>query len=1192
MLTTDPTPSTPSPADLTRVVMPFIGRRLREVWRMPDSDSQTGDVWLEFVPRAGMPHLLRMSAKRCLILPGYVSGGGPTAWALQIHTETGAAPQGLVPWPILTEQLAQGNAGCVWALTGFWASAVPDNVAGPGACWVQEVCGGIALHFSNSKGPNYYGGLLGARYEHHDMDAPHEYFCAETLPPLTGSGAWQQLLRLDNCPQRDDEDVCHYDHSGFGGPALAGCLNHLNTALLGLLNRFEKTPSFLAWRSQATRNWHARHVKLLYDAQLRLAYADIENIRDPQGGQSLRRDIAAFGLGTLFSDAWHERDAALPDESAESPGTPPNASTLKEFRRHYAPVREAYRQWFLLHRQACIAVQRIKVQKVDETVPPWVLTLDAALTRGSVHCDDLSACPTARALRDDFREPWAPFEDLDWVMRHGGLRQSGPQDVWIESDEERRGYLRITWWPLLERRDQVIVLRVEFDALEAWWATRANQLRPSPFEATLAWHQGRTPVAEAWPPFASIVARAMQPPGLNSRHLKDDADDDEGLPPYSLDDIRWVAHQQMQGLPTAHWPQVCAADPELVWTFDSSHRRVPLMIGRDIHPLMTIDSGRRAAERVIFPAVWPAWVIGQDPFKPFYLMWSRVNWREERIQGRDYCNENWLLPVQRWMPLTESADGPRSWRWGLIDVDGRFVLPCQYPAMGFPQSKGIGTPIHPEQALPPGRQQPWCWVWVGNEPVSDTLLNTARSTAPGDVIEVLSGQKLNADAECVIQLDHQFALVCCRGYITSPKPHAIGLRNLATGKAGDTRWQSIHTFALSVTHAATAQCVETGLWSYLDENGLPLFEASFARAGQIDSGLAIVQLTLEQARIDGRVVTLPDGAEQGGVGVFGPHGAQSLGQWFLLPQWRDVLGEYDGHFVVQDCHGRWGMVTPEGEAVTAFLVRHDRDDISGDVLQQVIQQFKRAQSRRFKGWIQEARAQGSLGVMAGKLHSSFGAYDYGAMPSMHVAVRLTRDLPAAQPPYDQVPLRAGNEFVWRPGQRNYFNTIDLRTHTMIGLAAADGGSDWGGYHGIAVPWDALALAPTGLDCGAAGDQRTLQLINTDEHSSALTVLMDALDQLADHLDGEAAHTYSDGQAAFRKLWTICVRLDQLQYLYEPRTRRDILLEYMALELESIDFPGVLSRLSAPRQALQRALDAYLTWLPVFRAAVVNVDDTD
>ncbi len=1182
MLPTGPTPSFPSPTDLTRVVMPFIGRRLRAVWRMPDTDGQIGDVWLEFHPRSGAPHLLRLSAKHCLVLPAYVSGGGPTAWTLQIHAETGPAPQGLVPWPILTEQLAHGHAGCDWALTGFWASAVPDNVLCPGACWVQEVCGGIALHFSNSKSPNYYGGLLGAHYEHHDMDAPHAYFCAETLPPLAGSGAWQQLLRLDHCPQRDDADVCHYDHSGFGGPALAGCLNQLNTALLGFLNGFEKAPGLLAWRSQATRSWYARHIKLLYDAQLRLAYADIENICDPEGGQTLRGDIATFGLGTLFADAWHERDAALPDEPVDSPGTPPNTGTLKDIRRHYAPVREAYRQWFLLHRQACIAAQRIKAQKVDESVPPWVLSLDAALTRGSVRFDELSACPTARARRDDFREPWAPFEELDWVMRHGGIRPSGPQDVWIEGDEERGDYLRITWWPLLERRDQIIVWRVEFDALQRWWAMHADQLRPSTFETVLAWQQGRTPVAETWPTFASIAKRVLQPPGLDASHLKDDADGDAALPPYSLDDIRWVAHQHMQGRPTAHWLQVRAADPELVWTFDSSHRRVPLMVGRDIHPLMTIDSGHRAAERVLFPAVWPAWLIGQDPFKPFYLMWSRSNWREERIQGRAYRNENWLLPVQRWVPLTDSADGPHGWRWGVIDVDGRFVLPCMYPAMGFPQSKGIGTPIQPEQALHPGRQQPWCWVWVGDEPVSDTLHNTARSAATGDVIEVWSGQRLNADEECVVQLANQFALACRRADLTGAKPRAIGLRNLATGKAGDICWQSINTFALSVTHAATAQCVETGLWSYLDENGHTLLDTRFARAGQIDRGLAIVQLTLVQARIEGRVVTLPDGAAQGGVGVFGPHGAPSLGQWILMPQWREVLGEYDGHFVVQDSQGRWGMVTPEGEAVTAFLLRHDRDDVSGDVLQQVIQQFKRTQIRRFKGWMQEARAQGSLVVMAGKLHSAFGAYDYGAMPSMQVAVRLTRDLPAAPPPpYDQVPLHAGAEFVWRPGQRNYFHTVDLRTHTMIGPAAADGGSDWGGYHGIAVPWDALALAPPEPDCGTEDDQRTLQLLNADAHGSALTALMDALDQLADHLDGEGAHTYSEGQSACRKLWTLCVRLDQLQYLCEPRSRRDILLGYMQHELDAIDFPAVLSRLSAPDQALQRAGDAYQTWVLTF-----------
>jgi hypothetical protein len=38
-------------------------------------------------------------------------------------------------------------------------------------------------------------------------------------------------------------------------------------------------------------------------------------------------------------------------------------------------------------------------------------------------------------------------------------------------------------------------------------------------------------------------------------------------------------------------------------------------------------------------------------------------------------------------------------------------------------------------------------------------------------------------------------------------------------------------------------------------------------------------------------------------------------------------------------------------------------------------------------------------------------------------------------------------------------------------------------------------------------------------------------------------------------------------------------------LDAIDFPGVVSRLSDPDQGLQRAVDAYLTWLPLFKAAV-------
>ena len=1180
----NPAPATrhPSPDDLTRVITPFLGRRLHAIWRSPGKGHDAGDVWLEFCPRDDAPSLLRLTANIAFV----TSWHGPSPWSLSAAPEA-ALPGPLEAWQPLPPGSPAGSSLRDWSLTELWLSPVACDVMAPAATWLQDVCGGVALHFSNTTGPNCHGRLLGTIYEHHDLDTPHTCFCSETLPPLVGSGLWRRSSYLRDDTRRDDAAVCHFDGSGFGGPAVAACLTRLQEALLAFLDGFEREPRFGAFRRAATRQWYARHVGLLYKAQHLLAYADLAIGHDRDGAEALRRDIATFGLGTLFSEAWHERDGASPDEPATGPG----AGALRDIRQRYAPVREAYRQWFLLHRQACIARQRVGVPCQDEAIPPWMLGLDAALTRGSVRFDDVLECPTARLLRDDYRAAWAPFDELDWIMRHGGIGTAAPQDVLIEGDEERRGTLRITWWPVLHRRDQVIVLRVAAEALEGWWAGRAEQ--PSPWDRLQAARAGRPVTTEPWPTFADIVARAAQPPGVDIRDL----------PPYSQDDICRVAALRMQGESFQRWPAVHASDAGLVWTFDANHHRVPLLLGRDSHPLMSIDAGFRPAERVIFPARWPAHQLSRDPFKPFYLTWHQSHWRGERIEGRDYRPLGWLLPVQRWVALTDDAAGPHAWRWGLIDIDGRFVVPCRHPAMGFPQPRSPGRPTQPERALPPGRREPWCWVWVGEAEHAEGLLDTQRRAVAGDVIEAWSGERMNPVHQQAYRLDGQFMVVGPRSKpaeADGKPPPAYGLCNLATGRHGPIRWRQIDTFGLSITHAGPAQCAASGLWAYLDDAGEALVPATFARAGQVDSGLAIVELSVGQADEMGITLTLPDGTRQGPVGVFGPDGAASLGQWFVEPRWRDLEGEYDGHFVVQARDGRWGMITPEGEPVTPFVQRRERDDFNGGILQQVIGQFKRLQRRRFSAWMRCAVESGSLAVMAGKLRSSFGAYDYGALTARGFPVHLRRSLPPAPAPYDAVSLTAGSEFMWRPGQRNYMAGVDLRTHAMIGPP----GQHDGGYHGLAVPWDALVLARPARGLADDDERRQLEHLGAPAHRQALDALVQALDALIDALD-------SDTDAAPGGLLDGCLRLDRsLTELIELLDWRlsaggvHLVVSWVSRALRELDFanatacdpggfadsPAKAARPPALRQRVEQVHSAYLAWEPLFTAASVDEDE--
>lgn len=269
---------------------------------------------------------------------------------------------------------------------------------------------------------------------------------------------------------------------------------------------------------------------------------------------------------------------------------------------------------------------------------------------------------------------------------------------------------------------------------------------------------------------------------------------------------------------------------------------------------------------------------------------------------------------------------------------------------------------------------------------------------------------------------------------------------------------------------------------------------------------------------------------------------------------------YDGHFVVQDVSGHWGMVTPEGEAVTRFLLREERDEINGDILHQVIEQFKRAQNRRFIGWMREAVCAEHLGMMANKLRSSFAHYDYGALYYGEIQVRLARDtLPASGSSGSEemlnTPLPAGTAFAWRPAQRNYFGNIDLRTHSAIGLRSP---GHEGGYHGIRVPWDAQVLDLPPLEFGSDVEQRQFEGLTGAEHLSAANRLIETLATLTDLIDAESTSAFSPELKAATTLHMLLIRLARLMVLNEPRSFRELLLNRLQLDLLEIDFPNLLA----------------------------------
>ncbi len=1134
----------PTLADMASALAPFLGRRLRGIWRLHDAQAGVSDLWLAFNERPEAPDVVRLTATPVVVLPGWIGGGGPTTPTLRVEVCDSLPTQVGENWyPFSEPPSGDVHAFPDWALTEIWLSQVADNIAALGGYRIEDVCGGLALHFSNTRGPNFQARLLGMTYEHHDMDAPQVVFCEETLPPLIGSGPWRRIGYLKEETRLEDAEVRHFSPHDFGTAALAGAASRLEDTLHAFSRWFEREPR-TGWLTAAnTKRWLEHHRRHLDKVTNIFFHADLILQRSTECGEDLKAKMAAFGLGTLFSDAWASRDGASSVDKLPAP----KPGLLAEIRRHYAPVREAYRQWFVLFRQACTDEKRYRVRWTYEPTPEWALTLDAALTRGSLRLESLLDISGACWLRDDFRDAWESCEDCDCFVQQGGLSKRAPQDVLIEGDEEQTDSLRITWWPMPQRRDRVIVLRVPRDALLDWWAHWRAPNEPSLFEEMLAWQANRPAVPEQWPSLMDILGMVAQPPGFDVERIK--------LPPYTEDDIRAVYRQCMQGHAIEDWPSIRDRAPEVIWAYDSHMRFIPLLLGRDVHPLSAWSSLNAPTERVAFPAAWPATWVGRGSF---YLIWSQGHWREEKSEGLDFRRYNWVLPVLRQISITEDGQTALRWCWGLIDIEGRFVLPCQFPAMNFPQNHGIGKPIQAETPLPPGRREPWCWIWVGEHEHAKGCWMSHWHSAPGDIVEVWSGCRPLPEGLRAQRLDSHFALV---SHNNTDSDGPIGLFNLATSQCGPIRWRHVDTMYLSIYHTGPAQCFETGLWTYVDDNGTALLSADFSRAERIDSGLAIVQLSLAKADAEGLTLTLPDGTRQGPVGIFGPHGAKSLGHWFVAPTWRDTQGEYDGHFVVQDVAGNWGMVTPEGEAVTTFLPRQEREEFNGDILHQVMEQFKRAQNRRFLGWLKEASQAGSLSVMTNRLRSSFGTYDYGALTQGEIPVELLREVtpaPSSERPAELLatPLPAGAKFAWRPRQRNYFGNIDLRTHCAIGPRSANG--EESGYHGIHVPWDALALDFSPADFGDDTEQRRVECLQSREHLDALNRLLDALTPCIDLIDSESTSSYTPALEDICKLYMLLWRLVEVSTLDESPGYRELILDRLRHDLPQIDFPNLLN----------------------------------
>lgn len=525
------------------------------------------------------------------------------------------------------------------------------------------------------------------------------------------------------------------------------------------------------------------------------------------------------------------------------------------------------------------------------------------------------------------------------------------------------------------------------------------------------------------------------------------------LPPYTASEIAQAAKECGQTSPERVWARVDFED-------------IPLLLGRDAD----------GTPRVRFPAAWPAGPRGRADW---HVQCASTDWREERTLGAAARPYNWIVPVAR-------VDEASNVRWGLIDLEGRFVLPCEYGYLSRPEGWLGGEP----PKLPEGRREPWLWVMARREPL--VLPEDAQDgadlplTAAGcDVIEVWSGAQVNPPRYKALAETLECGKFLVRGTDDHTDEPRLGRMQAGQPGPGPLAWRWIAHGLTGVDDRIPAEDAETGLYAYIDSKGDTALSPRYSDARRFNSGIAEVRLTEEAAQAEGILLSVDNHP-------YAPWGViNEMGDWVLAPRWREIEDEYDGHFMVQAEDGSWGVVTPAGETVVPFL----QTIITGAIGEWLKERFKREQARRFHRWMRTASTEGCLAVLAGKLHSSYGRYDYGALPISEETIRIIRPVTVTGQYYaaqDSGPrdvlLEPGMYGRWKPGARHYAHFVDLSTHAVVEI------------DDLKVPWDALALTPAPpAEFDAPAMAARFARLNSTEHREALMALIEAMEEESERL---------------------------------------------------------------------------------------------
>lgn len=211
---------------------------------------------------------------------------------------------------------------------------------------------------------------------------------------------------------------------------------------------------------------------------------------------------------------------------------------------------------------------------------------------------------------------------------------------------------------------------------------------------------------------------------------------------------------------------------------------------------------------------------------------------------------------------------------GLIDAEGRFLLPCRY---GYLSSPSYGL----IEASPAFRA-----------PVTLPIDHFDFLRYTCDVIEYETGRQVNPPGLDALQgsqgVGDTFVAVPAD---LDPAQPRMGFMNREGQWLGRADWRDV---LLDNEFHAAVQCPDTGLWGFIDRHGELAIPPRFSLGGHFNNGVAIVPLPESQAVAGARWLLIDTQGRQ------------------LAGPWHDIEHDRGATFLVQDGEGRWGLIHRDG----------------------------------------------------------------------------------------------------------------------------------------------------------------------------------------------------------------------------------------------------------------------------------------